>query len=223
MVCNVVFCMSSADKGSNSNMALPSVSVLAINTNTAMMFKTNPHLAISITLIYPYEKMTAFGGVATGNIKANDDAMAAGSMMYRGSAFIVNARSPKMGRNNAHVAALLVTSVTAAIIKHIARTRLTDSKWCNALSCELIHAERPDSCEALAMEYPPPSKNTMPQGIFVEKIFQLRSGLAPAFLSESSDEKIFNTDDGKMNREHPTSNPGTESRINLSLNVCAQP
>ena len=35
--------------------------------------------------------MTAFGGVATGNINANDDAMAAGSMIYSGSAFIVNA------------------------------------------------------------------------------------------------------------------------------------
>ena len=32
--------------------------------------------------------MTAFGGVATGNMKANEEAIVAGSMMYNGSTFI---------------------------------------------------------------------------------------------------------------------------------------
>lgn len=35
---------------------------------------------ISVTFTYPYEKMTAFGGVATGNMKAKEQAMAVGNI-----------------------------------------------------------------------------------------------------------------------------------------------
>ena len=37
-------------------------------------------LTISMTLTCPYENTTAFGGVATGNMNANDVAMAVGNM-----------------------------------------------------------------------------------------------------------------------------------------------
>ena len=41
-------------------------------------------LTMSITLRYPYENTTAFGGVATGNMKANEVATAVGNMKYNG-------------------------------------------------------------------------------------------------------------------------------------------
>ena len=41
-------------------------------------------LTISITLRCPYENTTAFGGVATGNMNANEVAMAVGNIMYNG-------------------------------------------------------------------------------------------------------------------------------------------
>jgi len=41
-------------------------------------------LTMSLTLIPPYEKATALGGVAAGNIKANDAAMPDGNIRYSG-------------------------------------------------------------------------------------------------------------------------------------------
>lgn len=40
---------------------------------------------MSITLINPYENTTAFGGVATGSIKAKEDAVAMENIRYTGS------------------------------------------------------------------------------------------------------------------------------------------
>ena len=43
-----------------------------------------PKLTMSRTAMRPYEKAMALGGVATGNMKANDVAMATGIIKYRG-------------------------------------------------------------------------------------------------------------------------------------------
>jgi len=39
---------------------------------------------MSLTCIPPYEKATALGGVATGNIKANEVAIVVGNIRYTG-------------------------------------------------------------------------------------------------------------------------------------------
>lgn len=48
-------------------------------------------LTISITFKYPYENTIVFGGVATGNMNANEVDIADGSMIYIGCTWIPTA------------------------------------------------------------------------------------------------------------------------------------
>lgn len=52
-------------------------------SNNPDLLKQNIH-TISFTLRCPPENTMAFGGVATGNMKANEQEMAAGSIRYQG-------------------------------------------------------------------------------------------------------------------------------------------
>ena len=82
------------------------------------MFIKKPLLTISGILKYPDPKTTAFGGVATGNIKAHDAATAAPTINTNGCTSIVSAIGANTGSNIAVVARFEVISVkklTAAI------------------------------------------------------------------------------------------------------------
>lgn len=97
------------------------VLIARVKANMATTFIINPVVAISGILRIPVEKTMAFGGVATGNIKANEQATAVEIMRYRGFSPNVTANSAIIGINNVAVALLLVTSVAPATIKQIMR------------------------------------------------------------------------------------------------------
>jgi hypothetical protein len=89
-----------------------------VNTMIDTIFIKKPLLTISGILKYPEPKTTAFGGVATGNIKAQDAATAAPTINTNGCTSIVIAIGAKTGNNIAVVARFDVISVkklTAAI------------------------------------------------------------------------------------------------------------
>ena len=75
------------------------------------MFITIPAFAISAILTRPLPKIIAFGGVATGNIKAQEAESVAGIIRNRGFIFISRESAAKIGRIIWVVAVLDVTSV----------------------------------------------------------------------------------------------------------------
>lgn len=99
-----------------SNISTPYELTQANSTVTAIIFIPNPAFAISLTLRCPPEKTMALGGVATGNMKANEQEMAAGSIIYQGWTRSSSAREAKIGKKMVAVAVLDVTSVNAVII-----------------------------------------------------------------------------------------------------------
>ena len=75
------------------------------------MFITIPTLAISAIFIRPLPKIIAFGGVATGIIKAQDAESVAGIIRKSGFIFMAKERAAKIGRIIWVVAVLDVSSV----------------------------------------------------------------------------------------------------------------
>jgi len=86
-----------------------------------MIFRINPVLAISIILILPVPKMMAFGGVATGNMKAIDAESVAGIMKSKGFVWVDIDNPAKTGSNISVVATLEVNSVKKVIIRAIVK------------------------------------------------------------------------------------------------------
>lgn len=82
-------------------------------------FITNPTFTISITLIFSVEKITAFGGVAIGNIKVQLAAITTAIPIILIGSSILIANIPIIGRNDIVKAVLDITSVknTVATIK----------------------------------------------------------------------------------------------------------
>ena len=82
-----------------------------------------PARHICDTEMRPEPKTIAFGGVATGNMKAQLAAIAAGTISIIGSTFKLGARAAKMGIKVAVVAVLLVSSVRTIIIATISKIK----------------------------------------------------------------------------------------------------
>src|SRR5690554_2487168 len=80
-----------------------------------MILSAKPALIISEIFMWPLENTMAFGGVATGIMKAQLAAMAAGTVNSSGETSCDIARAPSSGRNAVAVAVLLVTSVRKII------------------------------------------------------------------------------------------------------------
>ena len=76
-----------------------------------MIFNKNPVRDMSITFSRFVPKTIALGGVATGNINANDPAIVAGSINNNGLISILIARPAKTGKKVSTVAVLEVSSV----------------------------------------------------------------------------------------------------------------
>lgn len=130
-------------------------------------FIINPLFTISGILKYPEPNTTAFGGVATGSIKAHEAATAAATMRTKGCISTVRAMGAKTGSNMAVVAKLDVISVkklTAAMsnrIKIIVVTPTREVIWFP------IHNANPLFSKPLARAIPPPNRMMMPQGSFL--------------------------------------------------------
>ena len=81
------------------------------------IFIIKPTLTISITLIFSVAKITAFGGVAIGNIKAQLAAITTAiPMMFTGRPISI-AITPIIGRNDIDKAVLDKTSVKKTVAK----------------------------------------------------------------------------------------------------------
>ena len=80
-------------------------------TITPIRLMARPTLAISAILIRPLPKMMAFGGVATGIMKAHDADKVAGIISSSGLTFMATATEARIGRIISVVAVLEVSSV----------------------------------------------------------------------------------------------------------------
>ena len=124
-----------------------------------------PFLAISTIRKRPVPKIIAFGGVATGSIKANDPEMVAGSISSNGLTSILMANPAKIGRKVSTVAVLDVTSVKNVIriqTLRISRIGCTSFIYIN---CSPNQADNPDSLNPLASANPPPNSKMISQGM----------------------------------------------------------
>jgi hypothetical protein len=103
------------------------------------------HLTISKTFKCPDENTIALGGVATGSMKANDAAMVAGIIKYRGFRLAPTATSDKIGRNKVVVATFAVTSVTKATTVDTTMATAGAESPPRDLNVLLISSDRPDT------------------------------------------------------------------------------
>ena len=88
-------------------------------TTAATRFRPIPSIAIFPDSIPPTAKTMALGGVATGNMNAQDALIVAGIINISGANPAVVARAPRIGRRRAVVAVLLVISVKKETEIHI--------------------------------------------------------------------------------------------------------
>ena len=88
-------------------------------TITPIIFNANPFFAISIIFNLFVPKTIAFGGVATGNIKAMDPDKVAGNINSRGFTSVFIARPASIGSIISVVAVLDVSSVRKVIKRAI--------------------------------------------------------------------------------------------------------
>ena len=89
-------------------------------TNTApRKFNIKPARDICETVTHPLPKTIAFGGVATGNMKANEAERVAGIIRYKGCVSPVDAMPANIGKIIVAVAVLEVNSVRKVIPRQI--------------------------------------------------------------------------------------------------------
>ena len=107
----------------------------------------------------PEPKTIAFGGVATGSMKAQLAAKVTGTASTIGSKPDSMAMAPTTGRNVAVVAMLLVSSVRKMII--VAATMTMAARGRVPMACKLLpnHSARPVRETALARVRPPPNRS----------------------------------------------------------------
>jgi hypothetical protein len=92
----------------------------------AITFTKNPTRTISKTLTLPLPKTIALGGVATGNIKAQEAANVAGTIKNAGLISRTTDADCKIGKTNCVVAVLEVNSVSKVMTDVTAKT-ITDT------------------------------------------------------------------------------------------------
>ena len=154
-------------------------------TKAPQRFNVKPSEAIVCIEKRPVPKVTALGGVATGNIKAKEALIAAGIINNIGSTAAPIAAAPSIGISRVVVARLLVTSVRKVTAKHKANiVRMIGSK-ARFSNAPPISALKPEFVKAVAILMPDPNKIRTPQGI-LSAVAQSRSFWAsPLVLSIS--------------------------------------
>ena len=94
-------------------------------------FNPKPTFAICGIVTHPDPKTIAFGGVATGSMKAQDAEIVAGIISRRGLIPIANAVAAKIGIKIVDVAVFDVTSVKKVSIKQVIIIMTINGTWEN--------------------------------------------------------------------------------------------
>ena len=128
-------------------------------------FIANPSETKVLAENAPVEKITILGGVATGNINAQDALMAAGTISNLGSIAAPIAAAAMIGINIVVVAVLLVTSVKKVTQKQIVAMISKIGRSAISSNAEPMMELRPELVNAWAMDNPAPNKIRVPQGI----------------------------------------------------------
>ena len=113
----------------------------------------------------PVEKITIFGGVATGSMKAQEALMAAGIISSFGSMLAPIAAAANIGINRVVVAVLLVTSVKNVTERQITKTMTSTGNNARSSSADPIMELSPELTKAWAIDKPAPKSIKVPQGI----------------------------------------------------------
>lgn len=108
-----------------------------------MRFNKIPDLTISDIFILPLPNTIAFGGVATGIIKAQDADIVAGIIMRSGFIFIAILTEARIGRIISVVAVFEVSSVKKVIERHIVRITKIGLTSDNATNLVPIKGDNP--------------------------------------------------------------------------------
>ena len=106
----------------------------------------------------------AFGGVATGNMKAQLAARHTGTVSDTGSTPIPTATAPKTGKNVEVVATLEVTSVRKIIKAATAKIKKIGGTVLRILNPSPIQTPSPLEFIWAAIDNPPPKRINRPQG-----------------------------------------------------------
>ena len=128
-------------------------------------FIANPSETKVLAENAPVEKITILGGVATGNMNAQDALMAAGTISNLGSIAAPIAAAAMIGINIVVVAVLLVTSVKKVTQKQIVAMISKIGRSAISSNAEPMMELRPELVNACAMDNPAPNKIRVPQGI----------------------------------------------------------
>tara|TARA_Y100001934_G_scaffold177499_1_gene210242 strand:+ start:1251 stop:1658 length:408 start_codon:yes stop_codon:yes gene_type:complete len=134
-------------------------------TTIPIRFIANPSETKVLAENAPVEKITILGGVATGNMNAQDALMAAGTISNLGSIAAPIAAAAMIGINIVVVAVLLVTSVKKVTQKQIVAMISKIGRSAISSNAEPMMELRPELVNAWAMDNPAPNKIRVPQGI----------------------------------------------------------
>ena len=131
---------------------------------------------MSRDLISPVPMTSAFGGVATGNMKAHEAPIPIISTNTSFGIPIFSATAAKTGTSSAAEAVLLVNSVRKMI--KVATTKMTTSgETPPSLAASIcpISSDAPDAPRTLLRVIPPPKRSSTPQSALSVTSFQLAS------------------------------------------------
>ena len=151
-------------------------------TTIPIRFIANPSETKVLAENAPVEKITILGGVATGNMNAQDALMAAGTISNLGSIAAPIAAAAMIGINIVVVAVLLVTSVKKVTQKQIVAMISKIGRSAISSNAEPMMELRPELVNAWAMDNPAPNKIRVPQGIWLA---DSQSRSFPPSLSET--------------------------------------
>jgi len=143
--------------------ATPTRNIQAVISTTPMRFRISPVRIISSILISPDPNTIAFGGVATGNIKAHDADSVAGIISSSGFILIAVAAEPRIGRIICVVAVFEVSSVRKVSPPQTVATIPSDGNAARPTAWPPIYCDRPDCSKPAANANPPPKSTTIPQ------------------------------------------------------------
>ena len=127
-------------------------------------FIANPSETKVLAENAPVENITILGGVATGNMNAQDALMAAGTISNLGSIAAPIAAAAMIGINIVVVAVLLVTSVKKVTQKQIVAMISKIGRSAISSNAEPMMELRPELVNAWAMDNPAPNKIRVPHG-----------------------------------------------------------
>ena len=139
----------------------------------AMILRTTPVRIISDCLINPVPNTIAFGGVATGSIKAHEAPMPITSTNTSLGIPICSAIAANTGTNSAADAVLEANSVKKMIKAEIAIiTRMSGAADKALATVSPSTKEAPETFNTVDSAIPPPNNMSTPQSVLSETCFQ---------------------------------------------------